>query len=192
MKLIDAINNVDRTVTKANDHWVDREELGNALGLQQTWGEFPDDFDTRIKTYWLSSWYCTDSWVGLRAIYFDDKPVGCVYQGGRKSDMVFEFLSEGLALDLRDYLASEIKPTFPLVNMDEEVDEYYTVSYGSQLLVTKGFYNGEPVDLVKVFNGYGAGESADWRFVEVRIGSGVVKKIPVAEFKIPLNVKGYA
>jgi hypothetical protein len=183
MKLIDALLNVD----KSQSQYADREELARELGLPYLYyGDLPEDFDERVKAYYVIKWNCTDTWVGLMAIYFDDRLAGYSWQTARKSDTEYEFVSEELALELRAYLESTLpKPKFNIIDPEEEQDEYYTVAYGSQLLVDKGFYNGEPVEVVKKFPYH---PSSNWKNVEVKNTAGAVMMIPLSEFQIPLHL----
>jgi hypothetical protein len=184
MKLIDAINNVDRS---ESDSWMNREPLYAALGLDYFYDSDQAN-DGRLKEYWLQKWQCTDTWVGLRVVFFDNKPVATIWQVARKSVEEVEFLSEEQALKLRQYLVTEDKPQFSLVDLNEEINEFYTVEYNSQLLTDRGFYNGEEVTVVdKKFN-Y-SDPSSEWSKIKVKNSCGVELRIDLSEFMIPLNLK---
>ena len=184
MKLIDALRNVDRS----DSQYADREELARELGVSPDlyYHDMPEDFDERVKAYYVIKWNCTDTWVGLMAIYFDDRLAGYSWQTARRSDREYEFVSEELALELQAYLEStRPKPKFNIIDPEQEQDEYYTVAYGSQLLADKGVYNGVPVEVVKKFPYH---TSSNWENVEVKDATGTVTMITLSEFKIPLHL----
>lgn len=126
-------------------------------------------------------------WDVACALYFDDELVGSIRQSARRSDLFFEFLSEALAHKLRDYVASGANPKLSIIDPTEEVDTHYTVTYSSQLLVTGGVYNGQPVEVVKKFDDYCVYNN--WRFVEIKDHEGTTTRIALDEFKIPLRLK---
>ena len=102
MKLIDAVRNVDKS--ESNRNWFDRYNVGQAFGLNFCWDEFPDDFDVRLTGYHIQVWRCTDTSVGLTAVYFDDEPVATIWQPFRKSDPKWKFISVEAAAKVRTWL----------------------------------------------------------------------------------------
>lgn len=183
MKLIDVINRVDRTET----HWVDYQEIGNDLGLE-IWNA-PKDFQDRVKSYHLIKWLCTDTWVGANVIYFDGRPLALTKQIARKEDTRYYYVSKEIVAAFQRYiLDSKIdgddhtSPT--LIDPNEEVNEFYTVSYGSQLLTKDGFYQGRPVKVAETFER----DISLWKVIDIKEENGEIHRIPVKEFKIPLGL----
>ena len=102
VKLIDALRNVDRL----------ENNLASRFSLH-TFVEFfnynytdQDDekFETRVKLYWVFSHYCTDTIVGLEAIYMDNVLIGYRYLAHRKSSTEHKFLSKELMEQLRTFV----------------------------------------------------------------------------------------
>ena len=109
------------------------------------------EFDKRIKCVFLRPHYCTDSWVGIRAYFLDGEFVAISTQIGRKYDETFKFRSQESALKVRDYILSLIPKKELDINilseLDEEIEDYYSVDYAGQILHKSGIYNGEKVKI---------------------------------------------
>lgn len=145
-KLISEINFDDKRIQDE----VNWEELTNYFGIYDFyWSE-----DTRLKCYFIRTWYCTDSYVGLRAYFLDGEFVATSFQGGRKAHQDFEFVSLELAKKVRDYILSlrdgedDLKINV-LEDLDEEMPNTYKIEYNSQILHKTALLNGERVEIIK-------------------------------------------
>lgn len=55
--------------------------------------------NTRVTCYWLGKWLCTDTHVGYRVYFLDDKLLALSYQPARKSDETFTFANKEVKQD---------------------------------------------------------------------------------------------
>lgn len=92
---------------------------------------------TRLTCFWLGNWYCTDSYVGYKIYFFDDKPVGVTIQEGRKDSEHFEWLSKESYKIVKQYiltfLIEQEDERFIITDLEEEFNEDYTIHFNSQL-----------------------------------------------------------
>jgi hypothetical protein len=123
MKLREAIEKLDKS--EKNEGWASPSQLGRQLGVD-CWGHY-DEFEKRVKKYWIKSWLCTDTYVGLAAYYLDDELVAISTQQGRKYDEEFEWVSVELRHKLRTFLLSfeEDDNMLHVINFDAEIQEPY-------------------------------------------------------------------
>jgi hypothetical protein len=192
MKLIDALKNVDQS--ENNKSWIEISEFAEALHIEY-WGsstpEFYADFENRIKAYWLMKWYCTDTVVGMRAVFFDGELIAMTWQTGRKSDQDVEFVSVEAAKKLREYiLSSRPESEFTLFNHDEDIGETYSVNYTSEVMSDVGSVGGKPVTYVRYPNKRkDPNDFESWSKMTVRDAEGNELEIETNRFEIPLYVK---
>lgn len=193
MKLSELIRKVDRS--ERNSSSADVDDFSRALDLDDRMG-WHDEFDKRVKGYFLIRWYCTDTWVGYRVYFMDDEPIAISSQTGRKSAEEIEFVSLEAAQKVKDFIKSleceeEFNPT--LADMDEDIAQLtYTVSFSSQLLVDEGFFDGQPVKVKRKCHGYGnspddMGLKMDE--LDVTMPNGELKRIKCNDFIIPMHLK---
>lgn len=193
MKLSELIHKVDRS--DRNSSSADIDEFSRAVDLPAYIG-WHEEFDKRVKGYFLIRWYCTDTWVGYRIYFMDDEPVAISSQTGRKSDEEIEFVSIEAAQKVKDFIKSldgeeEFSP--PLADMDEDIpDLTYTVSFSSQLLVDEGTWNGQPVKVKRKCHGYGRSPEdmgLEMDELDVVLPNGELKRIKCRDFIIPMHLK---
>lgn len=150
MKLRDIIKNIDKS-SKTSD-WVEVETLVSELGLP--YGDYQEQ--TRITSYYFGSWICTDTEVGYKVYFLDDKAIAVSTQTGRKYSEEIEWVSEELAIKTRDYLISllipkEDKLNISLVDLDEDWGESFSNDYYPQIHYRDNMtYNGEKVKVIGV------------------------------------------
>ena len=184
MKLLDAINRVDRSPANATDpDWCG---FCDALGISDysCWNE---EFLKLVQGYWLVKWICTDTWVGMAVYYYLNLPVAITTQTARKSDVEYQFVSAAAAKILRDLILTLIAKQTPesapaLVNPSDTIDGTYSVSYSSQLLTKTGLVNGRPCEVIDAFR-------HDYISKEVLVkfeDDGSTQKVSIGDFKIPL------
>jgi hypothetical protein len=134
MKITDIINSLDlfNKTLQDDPNW---EDLCAALDIQN-YGFYSED--PRLRAYHVVTWYCTDSYVGMRAYFLDDEFIGISEQIGRKYNQEFKFVSKDAADKTRDYVLSLMKPKYSepnLLDLEEEVSGYYSIGYPSQILL---------------------------------------------------------
>ncbi len=188
MKLKDIIANVDKS--EKNSDYVNLEELANEVGINQ-WLSTPDD--CRIKSYFFFKWYCTDTYVGGRVYFLDEKPVAVSWQSGRKCSEVFEWISQELFNEVHKYIVSLMEPAKPeiisLADLEEDWGIGHKVEYGSQLLAEDVFCTPENtmVKVVKKFNDYK--DVANWQFIMIDTPTEKNKKVSMDDILVPYNLK---
>jgi hypothetical protein len=209
MKLIDAIRNVTRPATP--DPWrhsAPLEEICEALGIQYDWNE-PEELQSRLQSYPIFNWLCTDTHVGLNAIYLDGEPVGSSMQVARKNSTNVQWISAEAARRVRDAILSyREEKVFDLILPDEEIGDDAGVAYVGQALTSVGTYQGRPVKALVWYDGLSSRSTeekyrqpgrayfeavpyADEKSNCVLVQDGDEQRIiPVEEFRIALNVSG--
>lgn len=184
MLLRDAIKNVDRS--EKNTEPADIEHFAKIFDINISWDS---RFGERVKEHYVEKWLCTDTWVGLKAYYFDGEPVAASMQTARKNDVKLEFVSEAAGVKIRDFMLSlmaereEFK--IPVLDEIEEIGDHYNVCYNGQLLVDKGLYKGEEVEVVVEENN----RLRNTNKVMIRTKAGCCFEIPLLKFDIPFHVK---
>jgi hypothetical protein len=208
MKLIDAIRLVERPEDPSRwAYSVDMEAICRSLDIPELWDQH-DKVDERIREYPLATWYCTDTHVGLFAIWFDDRPVASAFQPARKSDKTIQWVSVKDAEEVRNFFLSLLpKPDFHLLDPNEDLGEHWNVGYVDQPLTDDGFYQGRPVKILVRYDGimcrttkpehrrpdrsyYEKVDYSDPRRGHVLVQDGNEERlIPIEEFGIPFKVK---
>jgi len=143
--------------SKSNEAWVDIGFIANELSIDPSFifGE-----NTRLTSYWLKSWMCTDTVVGIRVVYLDDEPVMMISQGGRKCDKLVKWLSQEAITATHDYITSLIEDeAYHGLEIAQDVDfsNGYRISYNSQLMphhtVARYMATDEIVKIVEIGSG---------------------------------------
>lgn len=186
MRHIDAIKRVDRSPNNStNPNYSEFcDELGITSDYCSSWNS---KFNKRVRGYYLIKWLCTDTYVGYIVYYLDDEPVAVSWQSARKSDREYEFISKESAEKVRDFILSiqELSvPTFSLLDPNEEIDDFYSVNYTSQLLTNEGFVDGkhctilEQLEISHILQG-----------AIVKFDDDTTQLILIRDFKIPLLIE---
>lgn len=187
MQLLDALKNVVRS--PENDGGPEIEALVETLQLR----EYPDfaAVQARLHGYWLIRWMCTDTWVGLKALYLGNYLVGYTTQNARKSDVDVKFLSVERARLVEKWLIACIKdesnpPIATAEELGKTIHETFTVNYTNQILDHRGFVAGERADFVA------PGNRSDYidKTVSVRTATGALLMIAVKDFHAPIHITG--
>jgi len=148
MKLIDALLNVDKS--KQNSSCPDIEAFAYAANVSE-YDVGYTEFETGLVGYWVFVHYCTDTWVGLQAVYLHEELVGYTYQTARKNDVDLKFISDEAAKKTVAFVQSccEVNDYYIIEeNLDQEIDDLSSVYYSNQLLEKSGFYEGKPCTLI--------------------------------------------
>ena len=157
MKLIDAIKNVIIPNDANVRDWqcdADYEAVNESLEIFNMWSGWSEELNKRIRAYPIYQWQCTDTWVGLKAIYFDGKPAGASYQSARKSSVNVRWLSLEIARAVREAILSTVETKIDLINPEEDIGEDFSVQYAGEALSDDGFYQGRPVRALVYYESY--------------------------------------
>ena len=185
MKLIDAINNIDKS--ERNTTSADYEDFCNEFGIPD-FGNWYDEFDERVKGYYLIRWYCTDTWVGMVVYFFDGVPVGLSTQSGRKSSKEYCFFNKDIVDKMRSFILSIRKPEetnnlYRLVDIEDEIiDDYYTVKYSDEVIEKEGFVGGEHCVVIDYFHGDIIAKN-----LKVKFDDGHEELISTSSFKMKIH-----
>lgn len=177
-------------IDKSKEDHIDWEVLSNIFDIHDLYYSE----DTRLKCYFIKKWYCTDSFVGIRAYFLDDEFICLSNQTGRKMKQEFSFVSRESALKLKDYLESLIEDEEPnyrfdiidQTSLDEEIPSTYKIEYNSEILHKQAFLNNEKVDIVKTSYPW---EEKDKYFhtVKVKLPNGKTKEIDCRKLDFEYN-----
>lgn len=153
MKLSDIIANIDKS--PENTTWSDPDVFTNLFGMN--WVNSYEDFESRVKKYWISSWMCTDTQVGICLYVFDEVPLAIGVKKFRKDDEVTtlicdpetkrEFLEFLIPLTINE--AKQIP-----IDLKEDFGDGYRVHYGNQIRRRFAYHEGHPVQVISFTNSY--------------------------------------
>jgi hypothetical protein len=132
---------------KSDPNWGDLSRCFNINELG--WSD-----DIRLTCHYIKVHYCTDSWVGIKAYFLDNRFVAISEQLGRKHNEEFSFVSDEEAKNVRNYLLSlqeEIdRDNFDLLcDIDDEIPDTYKIEYNTQILHKSALLTGEKVKILK-------------------------------------------
>lgn len=148
MRLIDAMHLVDRS----NEN---RCEIGETFQreVNEVYAEYDDvKLNTRLASYYLIRWMCTDEWVGVLVYLMDDQPVAVSTQMSRKSSVNFEWISAEAFAKVRQFVDEcriAESPVITILNPEEQLPDARAVSYVSQLIDRVGYYKGRKCEAVR-------------------------------------------
>ena len=150
LKMIEDINKGDNN--KDDGFWSMSEN--EELEIERYHVQATDKEQSRIQSYYLSHWYCTDTWVGMKVYFFDDEPICVSYQPARKDDEEFSWISKESFNKVKDFYISlyRDKNNIDLINLEEEYGEGYNIEYSEQLLSCDEdniYYNNEKVEIIE-------------------------------------------
>ena len=132
MKIKDLIKNVNKTKQFEDKIFIgDFAEKAFDLQYIQNW-----DDQTRLIAYYLGNWCCTDSCVGYKIYFFDDKPVAVSSQLGRKSTEEIEWISKEDFKTVKDYImsfAEEFEDSPSIVDLEQDFGTEYKVEFYCQM-----------------------------------------------------------
>ena len=103
-----------------------------------------------LESCWIQKWYCTDTWVGIKAYFLRKKFVGISFQSARKSDIHYYWKDQSSANQVENYIKSlcqiEEKEFEVLTEefLEEEMGETFQLEWAGQLIHKTVFY-GDPV-----------------------------------------------
>jgi len=132
---------------------VEINTMANLMGINDMWSVWADQ--DRLVSYYVASWYCTDSFVGMKVYFFDDVPVALSTQTGRKSDENIRWVSQELFDEVFNYVLSFKEPetgNCHTLNLEEEILDMYPINFYEQLFdyhKTKAVYQGKDVTVLR-------------------------------------------
>lgn len=194
MKLKDIITRVDKNPKFKRE--VDLERLSDNMETG-----IPYYFDwysiqgERFTSYFISSWYCTDTYVGTVIYFFDDEPFAISHQSGRKMSEEFEFFSKEVFDKAKTYLLSLCQKEESIsvfLDLDEEFPMYYKIRSNAQLFDYHKdipFYLGEKVKIIKYkqkANSYYTDSE-----VVIQYEDGEKKTVDISDLDFPYNLTEY-
>lgn len=191
MKLKDIIKQVSKSKEFESEVW----NITEMFNLNLSFDTF--DKQDRLKAYFIGNWYCTDSRVGFRVYFMDDEPVAVSSQMGRKCDEDFEWVSKEAFLKVFHFILSfklEENHAFKLIDMEEDIDPYYTVSYHTQLFEYHKkipVYKGETVKIIEFHPGqiYNKRGQYEPSLVKIQDKNKKEKWVNLENLKFPFNLK---
>ena len=156
-----------------------------------------DNYDdqTRLISYYVGNWHCTDSTVGYKVYFFDGVPVAISSQLGRKQDENIEWFSKEAYNTVKDYVVSFVvyHDSIAICDMDEELRDSYRIHYNSQQYeYNKAIptFNKEGVKIVESHRGTGYNDKRQYEpsLVRIEFADGRTEWVEVKELEFPYNV----
>ena len=188
MKLKEIIEKLDKS--DKNSSWININDIANS--------EF-DIFEwcikepNRIKAYYFLKWYCTDSYVGGRVYFLDDKPIATTWQSGRKASQDFSWISKEAYKETREYILTLVEENdksenIQLANLEEEYHNGFPIEYSSQLLTNQVIYKptGELVDVIEKYDSME--KIKDWNKVKLKFQDGKKEVISMKSVLVPYEI----
>ena len=188
MKLSEAIKKLDKSLH--NEQYVALETLCEECSI--LYCLFYAEEDIRIKSYWLTKHFCTDTWVGIKVFFLDDTPVCISSQKGRKCSEDFYWFSEEAYDKVSGYLLSLLgdeKENISTISLDLDIEEGYQVEYSQELLTDKVIYipTNEKVTITCKWTGIKHIDS--WRRVVILFDSGKRSVVSLSDILVPYCLK---
>jgi len=186
MKIKDIIAKLDKS--EANSEWVGADSFSYEVSVNNLYDVDHDKLQERLKCYWVAKRLCTDTHVGVKAYFLDGKFVCMSHQSGRKRDEDFEWVSsqsrkqvEEILLSLIEKKEDEISAT--LLDMEEDLGEFYPISYSGDFLRKEVKYKGEDVLIVKQSYSY-----TDMDSVTIKKECGEEIVVSAKDIETPWNI----
>lgn len=150
MKIIDIANKIDKSPKNESD--INFSELGYIfkLNLNCFWAE-----SERLKCYWVVFWMCTDTEVGYKLYFLDDKPVAFSHQMYRTADENIRFFNNECSNAVKEHLLELMKDEEDVLNIEycdinEDVGDDILIRYNGQVMDwSKATLNSEPIKFVE-------------------------------------------
>ena len=184
MKILEMINKVNKS-DEFKDDGINFDNLCSSLNIDfYGWLE-----QERLTAYYISSWICTDTWVGYRVYFLDDKPVAISHQPFRKSSEKFKWVSENDVIEVRDYTLSLIPNNefdIDLIDQNEELTTYKISSYRSLFKYHKkiGSWLGVKAEILDNVDK----DSYVSEIVRIKLSNGDIREVPLSEMEFPFNI----
>lgn len=190
MKIIDAIQKVIKTEENSSHADIDTFSQAVDLDIYIGWNE---EWDKRVKGYWLIRWLCTDTFVGRRVYFFDEKPFAVSNQSARKNPEVIQFLDNDSANAIREFILNldgKDKPEFDIIDGQEDLEDFYNFDLTDYFIERNAFVDGLPVEIIK--NRYFKdNDEKRWtcRNCVVKFETGEERVVRAGDVQFPLRVQ---
>lgn len=184
MKLKEIAERIDKS-PENEDQWFGIDAIAYDLGINQ----HIDVEQTRLRAYWIGNWYCTDSWVGFRMYFLDDKPVAVSTQTGRKCNEEFEWFGPDAVKTVREFLLSLVaeEQTVTYGDLEQDIGEFYKVRFNAEVLDwKKARYQGLSFKLLEKIK-----EKPDYGIdtkIKINLPDGSEKIIDVHDLDFPFHI----
>lgn len=180
MKLIDALRNVDRPEGNQWTYNVPSSPVNESLGAPYM-EYYPDELDARFKSYPVYNWLCTDTHVGLNALYLDGELVGSTHQSARKNPIEVEWTSVKTAEYVRSVILTYLvcEDDFAIIDPYQDIGEGGNTSSVTSILSDDGFYDGRPVNILIRYDWYGYATPSEYIEERQKRGQSIVVKVPM-------------
>ena len=191
MKIKDLIKNVNKTKQFEDKIFIgDFAEKAFDLQYIQNW-----DDQTRLIAYYLGNWYCTDSCVGYKIYFFDDKPVAVSSQLGRKCTEEIEWISKEDFKTVKDYImsfAEEFEDSPSIVDLEQDFGTEYKVEFYCQMYEhhkNNAVYKNEKVKVLNHKDSFNDGKYNS-ETVQIQYLDGKKEWIETKLLSFPFNLQG--
>lgn len=157
MKISEILSNLDLST---KEKYYVRNEFLEEFGLQE---HEVDGDKIELFRIRLTTWYCTDSWVGVSVILLGDTPVCICNQVGRKWDEEYKWVNKERYLEVKSIAEKakypEAEREIESLDLNEEFGDSYQIEFASQLISdfhTSAIFKGEKVSIKKIKEPYGS------------------------------------
>ena len=139
----------------------------------------------------ITQWYCTDSWVGTTAIYWNGEFICLTTQKSSNSDVNIQWLNKEIFYEVSAFVKSLIvKENYEpkCLNLEKEYGETYTLEFTDQILSDWAFYDGEKCKILRDKNREEIRKDDDIATVWIEQNS-IVKQVHISELEFPVLLK---
>lgn len=153
MNLKDIISNID--ISKNEDKWIDIKTIGDDLSLNYNQiNDIDHNKNEFLRSTFIKQWLCSDTMVGVQAVFFKNEFVCLLKQDCRKCDKdVIGWVSQEKADIVREYLLSLVEeddiPGSDILDMKEDFGAGYSLVFVGQIVKKDVFYNDEAVTIIE-------------------------------------------
>lgn len=193
MYLLDVLKKINKSKEFEDEVYIS-DFAENVLNIYdiQNW-----DKQSRLISYYILNWYCTDSIVGFKVYFFDDVPVAISSQRGRKCNEDFQWISKELYQKVYDYIISfredeDHQSRIVLIDEKQYFPETFNVDYYYQMMKyhkENALYNDQKVNVVGFKDSYIDGGKYHQEQVEIKFENDTTKWIQTKELRFPINIK---
>lgn len=194
MKIKDIVKQVKKTDT--NKIGLSASEFAHHFN----WSEFDFDYkeQDRLVGYFLSLWYCTDSFVGIRVYFLDNEPVAISSQWGRKCSEDFEWMSKEAYHKVREYVKSFMKENndddhITLADLEQDLGNTYKIEFNGQLFSHQWkipMLKGKSVEITELVpEKKGTIESMIAQRVKIKHTTGATEIISIRDLDFPYYIE---
>ena len=154
MKFPELLSKLDKS--PGNEDWVCVSSLCRELNIDEDSFYNHDRVRVHFAAYWIATWQCTDTQVGVSALFMNGLFVATLTQSARKSDIVYEWASVATYNRVHEFMLSLIEPDTQYVKVLDMSGEYdgYKLRYTEQVFQKEwdcATYRGLAFKVIKKF-----------------------------------------